>query len=145
MKKSVIYLLIFLIIILITLLLLRLSSNKQSTKNEPQPILTISESKTIKIINTSLTTENVGATDPITFSFPSAINTQSFSYQINLQTRIAVTWNAEKTQVTFYPKEGWNFDSQYTINISKQTTSTDGLHLDKDYLYNFKTYKYSGI
>ena len=141
MPKTV-YLIIILLLLLIVLVIIQFSSK---SRTEPIKEKQATPPESFRIISSTAPEEFIGITEPIKITLSRPVNLQALIYELKPETQTRVYANPEQTEITFDPKDAWNFDSEYSLKISKESQAVDGQALDMEYIYKFKTHSYSGI
>lgn len=137
------------LILLLLFLLAVLAIVQFSIKPKSQPEVVEESKKTMvesfRIVSSTVPEEFIGITEPIKLTFSKPVILSSLFYEFTPKTEVRAYTDSTQTEVTFDPKDAWNFESEYSLRISKESQATDGQALDKEYTYIFKTYPHSGI
>lgn len=75
----------------------------------------------------------------IEFTFSKAINISSLSIVTDPNTDIGFNSGEDKKSIFVYPKENWNYDTEYSITVNVQ--STNGELLENPVVYKFTPIK----
>ncbi len=144
MKIKTILLLIALIVIVLVIIIFRAVTNKPDSVNpKARDIPQNSSQSTFNIVSTNIIDQPIGVTDVLKIQFSSPVTNPK--YEILPPIPVIINKGTNSSEILFIPDEAWAFDTTYTLKIFKETVSVDGKTLDKEYMYNFKTFQYSGI
>lgn len=161
MKKKTVYLLFFLITVLAVVLLVKLfakpslkqieentvpifkpsasTSSQYFPGNEP-PII----SGPLKILKDNTKKEPILLNEQIILTFNKPISANDLAVELQPPTPIKVSVDSSSTGLIIEPATGWEFKTNYTIKVSKNSTALDKSQLDKDYEFHFSTVRYIG-
>jgi uncharacterized protein YkwD len=93
----------------------------------------------------SILPESVGVgiltTDPVTVSFPQAMNTAAVEAAMQLEPAVAfaTTWNAAHTSLTLSPQARWQTDQRYVLSLPGSVMTANGRQLFKARQVTFTT------
>ena len=155
-QPKTIYLILILLILFIIIILVQIFKTPkpiseiqppeeiQPTKGPSNEIGEFPKSE-FKLLSSNITDQPISMADSIILIFNAPVNLNSLFYEIEPVEELNFSLNSTKTEVTIEPVGAWDFDTQYSIKVLKETKSQEGNLLDKDYVFTFKTYPYSGI
>lgn len=153
MKQSkttyLILFLIFLVIVLVAVQVLKTPTEQeeveQGATGKTAKGQQIEQMTKFNVISSSPSDKPIGVTTPFKIKFSKPVDLVSLIYEIEPQEQVTISLDSTGTEVTFEHIQAWNFDTIYTITISKDTTSSDGLTLGEDRKFTFQTIKYKGL
>lgn len=142
---------IFIIVVLLTILILiSLLFFKQNPKESPEvsssskPKQITKQNLPLQIVGASLKGEYLGWTEPLEIVFSEPTTFANVDIEITPETNFNLSNDLSGYKVIINPTDSWIFNSNYTVTI-KKASSKKGNYLDQAYVYNFKTYNYSGL
>lgn len=165
MKKYLVLVLIILILLLLGISTFTTVTRTQNPTNKP--VLTFSPSPThaatfnqssspppignsqlasglLKISSSNLPSNSVSPTFIVKIQFSKPVDKKSLTLQINPKKEILPYFDASLTNLTVEPVKTWDFNTSYTLIVTRSTQSSDNQPLDQDFQFVFKTLPYSG-
>lgn len=141
------------VILMIVILASILFSRNKPDQTSPIPVSSDTEqsigqsrsSRNLKVVGTSLQGALVGWTEPLIVEFSEPTPFQFIDITITPETKYSLSNDLSGYKVIINPTDAWLFNSNYSITIGKKTHTADNNYLNEDFVYNFKTYPYSGI
>lgn len=151
MKQSkTIYLIIALIIMIVLLVLVQIfksSEKTSSTSNteESTPIVQFTPAPKFKIVSTDIPDKPIELDQPIKIIFDRPVNNESLTLEVTPKEEVLILFDQTLTEMAVKPANAWNFNTRYTIKVSRATKAQDYQFLDKDYEFAFQTRPFVGI
>lgn len=139
--------LVLILIIAIILAVIRFAPQKADKTTPPQdiPRQTSEEKNKLSITKTGPTNQPFSVIEPFNIVFSAPVNESTLFIDIEPEATLSAKLDSAKTVLTIEPEQTWAYDTIYTITISKDTSSLDGLTLGEDKKFTFQTIKYKGI
>lgn len=141
-KSKTVYLIFFLIFLVMVLVAVQIL---KTPKGQVEKVQQVEQKTDFRIISSSALDKPIGVTTAFKIKFSKPVALVSVIYEIEPQEQVTISLDSTGTEVAFEHIQAWNFDTIYTITISKDTTSLDGLTLGEDKKFTFQTVKYTGI
>ncbi len=117
----------------------------QKNNNSQAPVTQYIPPPKFKILSTNISDQPAEVLDVIRLSFDQPVDNKSLTIEISPQEDVIFLFNSDLTELTITPTNAWNFNTLYTIKVSKSTKSQKQESLEKDYEFSFQTEEYGGI
>ncbi|MCR4306217.1 MAG: Ig-like domain-containing protein [Candidatus Daviesbacteria bacterium] len=150
MKQSktiyLVFALLGIVILIILVQVIRFSeAPKSKTDQNIEPIDQFIPPAKFKITSTNISDQPFEVDKDIRLIFEQPVDNESLNIKISPEEKVVFLFNSNLTELTITPTNAWDFNTRYTIKVSKSTKSQKQEYLDKDYEFYFETRPYGGI
>ena len=151
MKQSkTVYLVFALLTIVVLIMLVQILKFSEkptpspSGNASPPPITQFIPPPKFKIVS-NISGQLVKVNEAIKITFDRPVDNESLTLEVFPKEEVVILFNPSLTELSVKPTNAWDFNTGYTIKVSKSTRSQDREFLDKDYEFYFQTKPYMGI
>lgn len=136
------------VVLIILVQILKFSEKPLPSTNgniSPSPIAQFSPPPKFKIVSTNISSQPVGVNEVIRIAFDRPVDNESLTLEVSPKEEVVILFNPSLTELSAKPANAWDFNTHYTVKVSKSTKSQDREFLDQDYEFSFQTKPYIGI
>lgn len=144
------YLIIALIVMIVLLILVQIFKSPGQTgptfnAGGNTPIVQFTPAPKFKIASTDIPDKPIELDRPIKITFDRPVDNESLALEVTPKEEVLILFDQTLTEMVIKPTNAWNFNTRYTIEVSRSTKAQDHQFLDKDYEFTFQTKLFVGI
>lgn len=137
---------IVILIMLVQVLKFSEKPNPSSNQNSsPPPVTQFTPTPKFRIVSTNITSQPLEVNRIIKLDFDQPVDNENLRLEISPKEEVVILFNPSLTELSVKPTNAWDFNTRYTIKVSKSTKSQNKEFLDQDYEFSFQTESYVGI
>ena len=152
MKQSkttyLVFALLGIVVLIMLVQVLKFSQKPASDPNEnsnPPPVTQFAPPPKFRIVSTNITNQPFEVNRIIKLDFDQPVDNENLRLEISPKEEVVILFNPSLTELSVKPTNAWDFNTRYTIKVSKSTKSQNKEFLDQDYAFSFQTESYVGI
>lgn len=147
--KLLIAVLIFLIILIVIIQIFRPNNQPQAQQDQGKlPTFQPNDASgniSFYVTRNTAPTQPMNVAQQFTITFSQPLNPNSLQYEISPKIDLILSLDNTGKILTIAPETTWNYNTSYTLKISKETLDNNGKTLNNDAIIYFKTGAYTGI